>query len=108
MICTDINGAPNFARLISTADDAAMERPAARPAAAAQTASPLALFAAHTVPDEISHAARARSRVRRVAALSRELTALFKPGSHTRVFGHDAGPFLGASWDRPAILRKCR
>ena len=61
-----------------------MERPAARYVAAPQTASPLALFAAHAVADEISHAARAGTRVRRVAALSRELTALFKPGSHTR------------------------
>jgi hypothetical protein len=67
----------------------------------------LALFAVHAVADEFSHAARARTRARRIAALSRELTASFKPGSHTRVLAHDAGPFLGASWHRPAILRKC-
>jgi len=85
-----------------------MERPAARYAAAPQTASPLALFAVHAVADEFSHAARACSRARRIAALSRELTASLKPGSHTRVLAHDAGPFLGARWDRPAILRKCR
>jgi hypothetical protein len=48
-----------------------------------KTVSPLVLFAVHAVPDEFSHAARAGTRVRRIAALSRELTASFKPGSHT-------------------------
>jgi hypothetical protein len=68
----------------------------------------LALFAAHAVLNKFSDAARARTGVGRVAALPGELTTSFELCfEHAGLLAHDAGTFLGATWERPAIFCKC-
>jgi hypothetical protein len=68
----------------------------------------LALFSAHAVLDEFSHAARAGACATRVAALPGELFASLLFGlEHTGMLSSDAGPSLGANRDRPTIFCKC-
>jgi hypothetical protein len=77
----------------------------------AQLLAGLALFATHAVSHEISHAACACSGAMRVAALPSELLASlllsFPSFEHAGMLAHDAGPFLGAAWERSTIFCKC-
>ena len=68
----------------------------------------LLLFAAHTVLNEFSHAARACTRSRSIAALSRKLTTSFLLSfEHIGVLAHDAGFFLRSKWESLTVFREC-
>lgn len=84
-------------------------RPAPKAALEANGAdAQLLLFAAHTVLNEFSHAARACTRSRSIAALSRKLTTSFLLSfEHIGVLAHDAGFFLRSKWESLTVFREC-